>query len=182
MSASPASPRLSDRGFYILNAALSAAALAFLAYLLLVRQADGIGADLSFMPAVNACFNAAAAVLLVLAVIAIKKKQVARHQALMISAFAASSLFLVGYLAYHYVHGDTKYPGTGGMRAVYLLVLASHVILSLPVVPMCLAAFYFAFRRRFATHKKITKILFPIWLYVSVTGVVVFLMLRGAYG
>jgi len=115
-------------------------------------------------------------------VIAIKKKQIARHQALMISAFAASSFFLVGYLAYHYVHGDTKYPGTGGMRVAYLVLLASHVVLSIPVVPMCLAAFYFAFRRKFATHKTITKFLFPIWLYVSVTGVLVFFMLRSAYG
>jgi putative membrane protein len=121
-------------------------------------------------------------VLLVLAVVAIKQRQVARHQALMISAFASSTFFLVGYLAYHYVHGDTKYPGTGGLRAVYLLLLASHVILSIPVVPMCLAAFYFAFQRNFVTHKKITRFLFPIWLYVSITGVVVFTMLRSAYG
>jgi putative membrane protein len=98
----------------------------------------------------------------------------------MLSAFASSSFFLVGYLAYHYVHGDSRYPEHGGMRAAYLVLLASHVILSLPVVPMCLAAFYLAFKRRFATHKKITKVLFPIWLYVSVTGVLVFFMLRGA--
>ena len=171
-----------DRPFWIVNGVVSVVALSILTYLLLLRKGSGDPSSLSFMPAVNACFNAGAAVLLVLAVIAIKKKQVARHQALMISAFAASSLFLVGYLAYHYVHGDTKYPGTGGMRIAYLLVLASHVILSITVVPMCLAAFYFAFRRRFATHKKITRILFPIWLYVSVTGVVVFFMLRSAYG
>lgn len=170
-----------DRPFWIVNGVVSVVALAILAYLLLLRQGSGDPTSLSFMPAVNACFNGTAALLLVLAVVAIKKKQVARHQALMISAFAASTFFLVGYLAYHYVHGDTKYPGTGGMRVAYLLLLASHVILSIPVVPMCLAAFYFAFRRRFATHKKITKFLFPIWLYVSVTGVLVFLMLRSAY-
>ena len=170
-----------DRPFWIVNGVVSVVALAILAYLLLLRQGSGDPTSLSFMPAVNACFNGTAALLLVLAVVAIKKKQVARHQALMISAFAASTFFLVGYLAYHYVHGDTKYPGTGGMRVAYLLLLASHVILSIPVVPMCLAAFYFAFRRRFATHKKITRFLFPIWLYVSVTGVLVFLMLRSAY-
>ncbi len=175
-------PASTDRPFWIVNAVVSILALAVLAYLLLLRQ--GTHADpaaLSFMPAINACFNAGAAVLLVLGVLAIKKKNVARHQAFMLSAFASSTFFLVGYLAYHYVHGDTKYPGTGGMRVAYLLVLASHVILSIPVVPMCLAAFYFAFRKNFATHKKITKVLFPIWLYVSVTGVVVFLMLRSAY-
>jgi putative membrane protein len=98
----------------------------------------------------------------------------------MISAFASSTFFLVGYLAYHYVHGDSKYPGTGGVRIAYLVLLASHVLLSIPVVPLCLAAFYYAFRRRFTTHKKITKVLFPVWLYVSVTGVLVFVMLRSA--
>jgi putative membrane protein len=96
----------------------------------------------------------------------------------MLGAFASSSLFLVGYVAYHYVHGDTKYAGAGSMRVVYLALLASHVLLSIPVVPLCLAAFYYAFRRNFVTHKRITKFLFPIWLYVSVTGVVVYVMLH----
>jgi len=170
-----------DRPFWILNAVVSVVALAVLAYILLLRHGSGDPGRLSFMPAVNASFNGTAAVLLVLAVLAIKKKKVARHQALMLSAFASSSFFLVGYLAYHYVHGDTRYPGHGGARVAYLALLASHILLSIPVVPMCLAAFYFAFRRRFETHKKITRFLFPIWLYVSVTGVLVFFMLRGAY-
>jgi putative membrane protein len=177
-------PNASERSFWIVNAVVSILALALLAYLLLIRQ-GGATADpraLAFMPGVNACFNASSAVLLVLAVFAIKNKNVARHQALMLSAFASSTFFLVGYLAYHYVHGDTKYPGTGGMRVAYLALLASHVILSIPVVPLCLAAFYYAFRKSFTTHKKITKVLFPMWLYVSVTGVVVFFLLRGAYG
>ena len=171
-----------DRPFWIVNGVVSVVALSVLAYLLLIRQGSGDRTALAFMPAVNATFNAAAAVLLVLAVLAIKQRQVARHQALMLSAFASSTFFLVGYLAYHYVHGDTRFPGTGPLRTAYLALLASHVLLSIPVVPMCLAAFYFAFRREFVTHKKITRFLFPIWLYVSVTGVVVFLMLRSAYG
>lgn len=170
-----------DRPFWIVNGVVSVVALAVLAYLLLLRHGSGDPSRLAFMPAINASFNGLAAILLVLGVSAIKKKQVARHQKLMLAAFASSAFFLVGYLAYHYVHGDTKYPGTGGLRVAYLVLLASHVLLSLPVVPMCLAAFYFAFRRRFETHKKITRILFPMWLYVAVTGVVVFLMLRSAY-
>ncbi len=169
-----------DRPFWIVNGVLSVVALSVVAYLLLIRHGSGDRDSLAFMPAVNAFFNGSAAVLLVLAVRAIKNKQVTRHQALMISAFASSSFFLVGYLAYHYVHGDTPYRGTGPVRTAYLVMLASHVILSLPVVPMCLAAFYFAFRGRFITHKKITKILFPIWLYVSVTGVLVFFVLRSS--
>lgn len=175
--------RKSDRPFWIVNAVVSILALAGLAYLLLLRQGSRADAHaLSFMPAINASFNAASAVLLVLGVRAIKAKQVARHQTLMLSAFASSTFFLVGYLAYHYVHGDTKYPGTGSLRVAYLVLLASHVLLSIPVVPLCLAAFYYAFRRSFTTHKRITKVLFPIWLYVSITGVLVFAMLRTAYG
>jgi len=170
-----------DRPFWIINGVLSVVALSVLAYLLLMRHGSGDREALSFMPAINASFNGLAAVLLVLAVIAIKAKKVARHQALMLSAFASSAFFLVGYLAYHYVHGDSRYPGTGSARTFYLLLLASHVLLSIPVVPMCLAAFYFAFRRRFAVHKRITKFLFPIWLYVSVTGVLVFFLLRAAH-
>jgi putative membrane protein len=171
-----------DRPFWIVNGVVSILALALLGYLLVIRQGSGDRTALSFMPAVNAFFNGTAAVLLVLAVLAIKKKRVARHQALMLSAFGSSTFFLVGYLAYHYVHGDTHYPGSGAMRTAYLLLLASHVILSVPVVPLCLAAFYYAFQRNFVTHKKITRFLFPIWLYVSVTGVVVFAMLHSAYG
>jgi putative membrane protein len=172
-----------DRPFWLVNAVVSILALGLLAYLLLVRQADpGDAGAFAFMPAVNAAFNASAAVFLVLAVVAIKRGQIRRHQVLTLSAFASSTLFLVGYLAYHYVHGDTRYPEGGGMRGLYLAVLASHVILSVPVVPLCLAAFYYAFRRSFRTHRTITKVLFPIWLYVSVTGVIVFAMLRSAHG
>lgn len=179
MTADTAVVQREDRPFWIVNGVLSVVALAVLGYLLLVRHGSGSRDALSFMPAVNACFNGLTATLLVLAVRAIKNKQVTQHQVLMISAFASSSFFLVGYLAYHYVHGDTPYRGPG--RGAYLALLASHVLLSVPVVPMCLAAFYFAFRRRFVTHKKITKILFPIWLYVSVTGVIVFFVLRSSY-
>lgn len=171
-----------DRPFWIVNAVVSVVALSVLAYLLLLRTGSGDPGSLSFLPAVNASFNGLAAVLLVLAVMAIKRKKVARHQALMIAAFASSTFFLVGYLAYHYVHGDTKYPADAPGRALYLALLASHVVLSIPVVPLCLAAFYFAFRRKFDVHKKITKVLFPVWLYVSVTGVLVFFVLRSAYG
>ncbi len=171
-----------DRPFWIVNGVVSVVALSVLAYLLLLHGGSQPGSNaLSFMPAVNASFNGAAAVLLVLAVVAIKNKQVFRHQVLMLSAFASSSFFLVGYLAYHYVHGDTRYPGSGAAKVAYLVLLASHVLLSIPVVPMCLAAFYYAFKKKFVTHKKITRVLFPMWLYVSVTGVIVFALLRSAY-
>jgi putative membrane protein len=137
--------------------------------------------NLRFMPMVNACFNATSVVLLVAGRVAIKKKKVELHRYLMVAAFAASALFLVGYLAYHAVHGDTKFGGVGLIRTVYLVLLASHVLLSTVIVPLALTAFYYAWRRDFQKHAKVTRRLHPIWLYVSVTGVIVFLMLRPYY-
>ncbi|MCC6551605.1 MAG: DUF420 domain-containing protein [Polyangiaceae bacterium] len=181
---SPARPaslldRTSDRSFFIFNAVLSVVALSVLAYLLLIRRGGG-GADLRFLPPVNAALNGAAASFLVAGLIAIKRRALKVHKYLMVSAFAASSLFLVCYLAYHFVHGDTKYTGTGPLRVVYFFILISHIVLSTGIVPLALSSFYFAFKSKFATHRKIAKITLPIWLYVSVTGVLIFFMLRGS--
>jgi putative membrane protein len=172
-----AAERSNDRLFFVLASVVSVAALAFLTWLLLLRDATGTDpGTLSFMPAVNAGLNATAALLLVLGWRAIRAGQVTRHQWLMIGTFVCSALFLVGYVAYHYLHGDTRYEGPA--RGLYLAMLASHVLLSIPVVPMALAAFYFAWRERFATHRKVTRWLAPIWLYVSVTGVLVYVFLH----
>jgi putative membrane protein len=168
----------SDRGFWIFNAVLSAAALSFLAYILMIRTATGASVNLRFMPAVNATFNALAACLLTAGWLAIRRGARVVHKYLMVSAFASSSLFLVGYLVYHWAHGDTKFGGHGAIKAIYLLILATHVLLSMAIVPMCLGSFYFAWQKRFPTHRKIGRVLLPIWLYVSVTGVVIFFLLR----
>lgn len=171
-----------DKPFFVFNAVVSVAALSLLGWLLLIHggmQTPSV--NLRFMPAVNAVFNATAALLLVAGRVAIAKKRVDLHRFTMVAAFAASALFLVGYLAYHAVHGDTKFGGEGALKVVYLVVLASHVLLSMGIVPMALAAFYFAWKKDFAKHTKVTRVLHPIWLYVSVTGVVVFLMLRPYY-
>lgn len=171
----------SDRPFFVFNAVLSTAALGFLAWILLFRRASTDGTiDLRFLPAVNAGFNALAASLLVAGYVAIKRKARRLHKYCMVSAFVASTLFLVCYVSYHYVHGDTRYQGTGPIRTLYLAILASHVLLSMSVVPLALSSFYFALRRSFTKHKRVTRWALPIWLYVSVTGVVIFFMLRGS--
>lgn len=172
----------SDRGFYVFNAIVSALALGFLGWLLLVhRGVEGSSVNLRFLPAVNAGWNTLAATLLVVGRVAISRKQVGLHKQVMVGAFAASVLFLVGYLAYHAVHGDTKFGGEGALRVAYLLILASHVLLSTVIVPLALAAFYFAWKKNFVKHTKVTRVLHPIWLYVSVTGVVVYFLLRPYY-
>ena len=154
------------------------AVLSFLFWLVLREQADST-LDLSFMPAVNASFNAASALLLLSGFRAIKRGNRELHKRLMVLALVSSSLFLLGYIAYHYVHGDTKYVGEGVLRTVYFALLISHVVLSMVVVPMVFTTVYFAATERFESHKKLARFTFPIWLYVSVTGVLVFWMLHG---
>lgn len=172
-----------DRRFFVFNAVVSVAALLLLGWLLLVRRGAGTGAvDLRFLPAVNASLNATAAFLLFAGWVAIRRGSMHVHRVLMVGAFVASTLFLVCYLAYHAVHGDTRYAGTGPMRVVYFAVLVTHVLLSTAVVPLALTAFWFALRREFRRHRRVTRVLWPIWMYVSVTGVVIFFMLRSSYG
>jgi putative membrane protein len=171
----------SDRTFFILNALVSLAAVSFLAWLLLVHRGSTItGWDVRFLPAVNAGLNGASAAMLVAGVWSIKQGKRDQHRFCMLSAFVLSALFLVCYLIYHGVHGDTKYVGEGFMRTVYFSVLISHVVLSIVVFPMILTAFYWAFRKRWTSHKKLVRFVGPLWLYVSVTGVVIYFMLRGA--
>lgn len=172
----------SDRSFYIANALISAAAVFVLGWILMWREPAGDAHGLAFMPAVNATMNATAASCLIAGFIAIRRKKRELHRRLMLTALGASAIFLIGYLVYHWFHGDTLYPADAPWRTAYLVVLASHVVLSIIVFPMIIATFWFAFSRRFDRHRKLARVTLPMWLYVSVTGVVVFLMLRSAFG
>ncbi|MBW2510179.1 MAG: DUF420 domain-containing protein [Deltaproteobacteria bacterium] len=168
----------SDRSFWVFNAVVSISAVGFLGWLLLVRDVGGVAGDLGFMPGVNAALNATSATLLLLGLAAIRSGRRDLHKRLMVSAFAASAVFLVGYVLYHYAHGDTPYQGEGALRVLYFAVLITHVVLSIAMLPMILTTFYLAARERFSAHKKLAKWTLPIWLYVSVTGVVIYFMLR----
>jgi putative membrane protein len=171
-------PAGSDRSFWIFNVTVSTVAVGFLGWLLLLRESGGIAADLSFMPAVNATLNAASATLLLLGLTAIRSGRREIHKRLMVSALGASVVFLVGYVVYHYTHGDTRYDGIGAIRILYFGVLITHVVLSIVMLPMILTTFYLATRGRFSAHKRLARWTLPIWLYVSITGVVIFFMLR----
>ncbi len=185
-SSSPAAPApavlpgLSDRSFFVLLAIVCSAALSLLGWLLLLRGGDHHTGALSFMPALNAALNGLSATFIVLGYVAIRRKNQEAHKKLMLAAFGASTLFLVSYIVYHSLHGDTKYPGTGPIRVAYLVMLASHVILSIFALPLTLTSFFFALRRNFKAHRKVVKFTLPIWLYVSVTGVAVYVMLSGS--
>ena len=170
----------SDKKFFIFNAIVSAAALSLLAWLLIIRDGESLGTDLSFMPKMNAILNSIAALFLASGWIAIVKGKRELHRYLMVGAFAASAVFLVGYLIYHYAHGDTTYPADAPNRMLYFVVLISHIILSIPIVPLCLTQFYYARTKQFSKHRKVGRVLLPMWLYVSVTGVVIYFMLSSA--
>ena len=129
------------------------------------------------LPAVNAGLNGGAGVLLILGLLLIKAKKQGAHKAAMLAALAASALFLVSYLTVHHFIGSTPYQGQGAIRKVYFAILITHTILAALVVPLALVTVYRAFRGDFDRHRALAKWTFPIWLYVSVTGVVIYFML-----
>lgn len=134
-----------------------------------------------FLPPIYATINGITAVVLIAAVWAIKKGNRKVHEKLMTLAIALSVLFLVMYVIYHMTAESTPYGGTGIMRSVYFFLLISHILLSISVIPLVLITYVRALAERFDRHKKLAKITFPIWLYVAVTGVVVYLMIAPYY-
>jgi uncharacterized membrane protein YozB (DUF420 family) len=129
------------------------------------------------LPSVNAALNATAAVLLLWGYTLIRRKRMATHRKVMLAAFVTSSLFLVCYLVYHAQVGSVPYPKTGAIRTVYLTILATHTVLAAAVPPLAIVTLSRGLRSRFDRHRAIARWTLPIWLYVSVTGVVVYLML-----
>lgn len=131
------------------------------------------------LPAVNAALNAAAAVLLIVGYLLIRAKRVGAHRACMLGALAASTLFLVGYFTAHAYLGSTPFQGQGWIRTVYIAILLTHTVLAALIVPLAGITLVFAMRERFERHRAIARWTLPLWLYVSVTGVVIYFMLYG---
>ena len=136
---------------------------------------------ISYLPHLNACLNSTSALLLFSGYSFIRKRNVVAHRACQIAALAISILFLASYLTYHFNHGTTRFQGTGLARPIYFTILTSHTILAIVIVPLVILTFYRAFRGDFVRHRKIAKITLPLWLYVSITGVIVYLMLYQIY-
>lgn len=158
---------------------VSVMAFLFLLYLIYVNESVEDSANwVQALPALNAFLNSVSTILILSGYVAIRKKKYKVHMRFMLTAFITSCLFLISYLIYHHYAGDTPFPGQGFIRPIYFAILISHIILSAFVVPLVLTSYYFAFSGRFTTHRKVSKWTFPIWLYVSVTGVVIFFMLN----
>ena len=136
---------------------------------------------LSFLPPIYATTNGITAVLLVLAVIAIKNGKRKRHQNLMTTCIVLSALFLIMYVAYHMTSESTKYGGEGFLRYIYFFILITHITLSIVIIPLVLKTYSKAYLSDFEAHRKWAKYTFPIWLYVAVTGVVVYFMISPYY-
>ena len=140
-----------------------------------------VAQPLYFLPPIYAVINAVTAVLLIIALIAIKGKKIEIHQRLMQTCIALSLVFLVMYIAYHTTTDPTPFGGQGGVKVLYFFILISHIILSIALIPLVLVSYVRAFQKEFPSHKKISKITFPIWLYVASTGVIVYLMIAPYY-
>jgi putative membrane protein len=136
---------------------------------------------LTFLPPIYATINGITAMLLILGVYSIKNGNIKAHQNFMKSAIVCSVVFLVMYVAYHMTSDSAVYGGRGYIRYVYFFILISHIILSIAIIPLVLITFVKALAERFDKHKKIARITFPIWLYVAITGVIIYLMIAPYY-
>ncbi len=160
---------------------ISAAASLFLFWLIYIHPAAATSAQFAFLPD-NAILNGLAAIALLIGYTFIRARQIPKHRAAMITAFIFSTLFLVSYIAHHALHGDVRYPIHAAFRTFYLCLLASHIVLAVVALPLVLITFFFSLSGRFPQHRRIARWTFPLWLYVSVTGVITYVMLRLAQG
>jgi uncharacterized membrane protein YozB (DUF420 family) len=137
--------------------------------------------SVSALPTLNAALNGTCALLLAVGYLFIRRRKVAAHRACMISAFVTSTLFLISYLTYHYHVGSRPFGGQGAIRTLYFTILISHTILAAAIVPLVLITLYRGLKGRFDRHVAIARWTLPLWLYVSVTGVIVYWMLYHLY-
>jgi putative membrane protein len=158
--------------------AISSVASLFLCWLVYYHApTDVTGTHLLFLPALNALLNGLSAVALIVGFQHIRARRVIPHRNAMFTAFIFSSVFLVTYIANHALHGDMRFQGQGAIRPFYFALLISHISLSVIALPMILITFFLSLTGRFPAHRRLARFTFPIWLYVSVTGVIVYAML-----
>jgi putative membrane protein len=184
MPATSANPSSSSTGTTLPIAVLigiSAVATVFLFWLIYVHPAsDAASTQFTFLPNLNALLNGLSAIALTIGFYFIRQRKITAHRNAMLTAFVFSSLFLVSYVANHALHGDQRYPVHNWVYRIYIPLLISHILLAIVALPVVLITFFLALTRRIPAHRRLAKITFPLWLYVSVTGVVVRLMLVAA--
>jgi len=163
--------------------AISIAASLFLFWLIYIHPAaDVSGTKYAFLPALNAILNGLSAIALLIGYTFIRARRVAAHRASMFTAFTFSTLFLISYILHHALHGDVRYPVHAAFRSIYLWLLGTHIVLAIVALPLILITFFLSLSGRIPMHRKVARWTFPVWLYVSVTGVITYVMLRLAMG
>lgn len=170
----------SEKTVFSIIGLLSAAVIGFLFWLIYFKTGAAVNAGgwVGNLPALNAILNAMTATFLVIGYVLIKRNHRDLHIKAMLAATTTSALFLVSYVTYHHFQGDTKFLATGAIRPIYFFILITHILLSIIQVPLILTTLYMAAVKNFARHRKFARVTFPIWLYVSITGVLIFVILK----
>jgi putative membrane protein len=173
---------MKQKNYTPLVAILTVVIVALVAVLFFLPAYDGeIGFNVKILPMLNAIFNSFTFLSLVVALVAIKRKNIKMHRTFVGMAFLTTTLFLVSYVTYHYLTESTPYGGEGILRGIYFFILLTHIVLAVVVVPLALLSVVRGMTGQIEKHRKISKWTMPIWLYVSLTGVIVYLMISPYY-
>jgi putative membrane protein len=174
--------KTNDSKYYLLIAVLSVAVPLLVSFLLFVPQTGKLGdVDVTFLPKLHALLNSLTALALVIGYTFIKKGNIRFHRFSMATAIVLSAFFLISYVTYHYQAAPTRFGGEGTIRTIYYFFLLTHIVLAAIIVPLVLLSVYFALSNQLARHRRISRWTFPIWLYVAVTGVIVYFMISPYY-
>lgn len=168
---------MNDRVAFVTIGALTLIVVGLVAGLMATSGARASTLDVAALPMINACLNSLNAGLLAIGWFFIRARRIAAHVTCMLSAFAVSTLFLVSYVTYHYHAGSRPFTGQGWIRPVYFTLLITHIVLAAAIVPLALTTIYFGWRARLGSHVRVARWTLPLWLYVSVTGVLVYWLL-----
>ena len=175
----PLPTTISDGKAYAVIGTGSSAMIGFLLWLLYIHSATGIAPSWTHsLPTWNAVCNGLSSIFIFSAIVAIRRRRPRLHAGLISIALAFSVLFLLSYIAYHTYHGDTRFAGQGWLRPTYFVMLISHILLSMVMVPMILTTLFFALTGRWSRHRTVARCTFPLWMYVSLTGVALYFFLR----
>lgn len=173
--------RKNDKQARLLILTVSFVVFAAVVILSRVKLGVDLGFDIHVFAKINAIINSAVSVLLVAGLMAVKQKKYIQHKNIMLGAIVLSVLFLVSYIAHHLLAGDTKFGGEGTIRLVYFIILITHIFLAAVILPFILFTAYRSLTGEYDKHKKLARYTWPLWLYVSVTGVIVYLMISPYY-
>ena len=172
---------MTDKKFFILSIIVSIIVFTVVVILNIIPKPDYVPGFVSHLPFLNALINGTCSVLLLASLYFIKRKNIPVHKKINLTAFFLSSIFLISYILYHYFSEETRFPVDNPIRPLYLAILLSHILLATLILPFILISFYFGLNMKVPQHKKIVRWSFPIWLYVTITGVIVYLMISPYY-